>query len=226
MKTWIKICGTTNAEDAHAAVAAGADALGFILSDSRRKVSAEEVRSIVTGLPAGVEKIGVFVNENAEVVAEAITSAGLTGVQLHGDESPQYGSRLRQMLGNGTKILVAISAGSDQRERFSSFSGAENSVDAFIVDSGNVTMRGGTGQVFDWLRESDFVMALQENVRVVIAGGLSPENVGAAVTLFRPWGLDVVTGVEVSYGKKDHEKLRRFISAVRDADAKGIAATP
>src|SRR5207237_1273950 len=103
--------------------------------------------------------------------------------------------------------------------RLGAFEGGEDFVDALMVDSGNVTMRGGTGQVFDWLRASDFVMSLQQRSRVVIAGGLNPDNVAAAVCLFRPWGVDVVTGVEKSPGKKDHEKLKSFIAAVRTADA-------
>jgi phosphoribosylanthranilate isomerase len=219
MKTWIKICGTTNLADALAAVDAGADALGFLFADSRRRVEPETVKAIVAELPATTEKIGVFVNEPVDVVMNVAREAGLTGVQLHGDESPQYVSHLRQISGSKLiKILKSISAEAAQSQGLGSFAGFEECVDVLMVDSGNVIMRGGTGQVFDWLRTSDFVMGLQQRSRVVIAGGLDPQNVGAAICLFRPWGVDVVTGVEKEFGKKDNAKIRSFIAAVRAAD--------
>ncbi|MCU1308300.1 MAG: phosphoribosylanthranilate isomerase [Acidobacteriaceae bacterium] len=219
MKTWIKICGTTNLADALAAVDAGADALGFLFADSRRRVELETVKAIVAELPANTEKIGVFVNEPAEVVMKVARDAGLTGVQLHGDESPKYVNELRQISGdNRIKVLKSISAEAAQSQGLGSFSGCEECVDVLMVDSGNVIMRGGTGRVFDWLRSSDFVMSLQQRSPVVIAGGLDPQNVGAAICLFRPWGVDVVTGVEKKFGKKDHAKVRSFIAAVRAAD--------
>ncbi|MCU1309354.1 MAG: phosphoribosylanthranilate isomerase [Candidatus Angelobacter sp.] len=219
MRTWIKICGTTNLADALAAVDAGADALGFLFADSRRRVEPETVKAIVTELPASTEKIGVFVNEPAEFVMKVARETGLTGVQLHGDESPQYVTQLRQISGaNRIKIMKSISAEAGQSQGLGFFTGREECVDVLMVDSGSVIMRGGTGQVFDWLRSSDFVMSLQQRSPVVIAGGLDPQNVVAAICLFRPWGVDVVTGVEKEFGKKDHAKIRSFIAAVRAAD--------
>jgi phosphoribosylanthranilate isomerase len=226
MRTWVKICGNTNLVDALAAIDAGANALGFLFADSRRRVELETVKQIVTELPPGVETIGVFVNEPAEFVVNIALAAQLSGVQLHGDESPEYVKRLREMTdGTPIKVIKSISADAAHSQKLGSFAGCEDCVDALMVDSGNVTMRGGTGQVFDWLRASDFVMSLQQRSPVVIAGGLNPENVAAAICLFRPWGVDVVTGVEKEYGKKDHEKIRAFIAAVRTADAQRSSIT-
>jgi phosphoribosylanthranilate isomerase len=227
MATWVKICGNTNLEDATAAVDAGADALGFLFADSRRRVEAGAVKEIVSALPPEVETIGVFVNEPAEKVFDVAREVGLTGVQLHGDESPEYVQQLVRMFGpKRLKIIKSISAETAQSGRLPCFAGVDESVNAFIVDSGNVTMRGGTGQVFDWLRASDFVMSLQQRSRVIIAGGLNPENVAAAICLFRPWGVDVVTGVEKEFGKKDYNKLRAFIAAARAADPQPYTRKP
>jgi phosphoribosylanthranilate isomerase len=219
-KTWIKICATTNLADAQASVNAGANALGFLFADSRRQVEPSVVKDIVAQLPPEIETFGVFVNEPADHVMKLVREAGLSGVQLHGDESPAYVKLLREMSG-GKKISIikSISAHASHAYGMGGFSGGDALVDALIVDSGTVTMRGGTGQVFDWLRTSDFVMDMQQRANVVIAGGLSPENVAAAISLFRPWGVDVVTGVEREFGKKDHEKIRSFIANVRNADA-------
>jgi phosphoribosylanthranilate isomerase len=219
MRTWIKICGTTNVADALAAVDAGADALGFLFADSRRRVEPETVKAIIAQLPAATEKIGLFVNEPAEFVMKVALETGLTGVQLHGDETPQYVGQLRQMSGcDRIKIMKSISAEAAQSQGLGIFTGCEECVDVLLVDSGNVNMRGGTGRVFDWLGTRDFVMGLQQRSPVVIAGGLDTQNVGAAISLFRPWGVDVTTGVEKEFGKKDHAKIRTFIAAVRAAD--------
>ena len=226
MRTWIKICGTTNREDALAAVDAGADALGFLFADSRRRVKPETVKAIIAELPAATEKIGLFVNEPAEFVMRVACETGLTGVQLHGDESPRYVSRLRQIAAiPRIKIMKSISAEAAQSQGLVFFNGYQECVDVLLVDSGNAIMRGGTGRVFDWLATRDFVMSLQQRSPVVIAGGLDPQNVGAAISLFRPWGVDVTTGVEKEYGKKDHEKIRAFIAAVRTADAQQSSTT-
>jgi phosphoribosylanthranilate isomerase len=226
MTTWVKICGNTNLVDALAASDAGANALGFLFADSRRRVELETVKGIVAELPPGIETIGVFVNVPVDFVVNIAREAHLSGVQLHGDESPDYVRRLREMtVSDPIKVIKSVSADAAHSQKLGQFEGCEDCVDALMVDSGNVTMRGGTGQVFDWLRASDFVMSLQQRSPVVIAGGLNPENVAAAVCLFRPWGVDVVTGVEKEYGKKDHEKLRAFITAVRTADAQQSSIT-
>jgi phosphoribosylanthranilate isomerase len=226
VKTWIKICGTTNLADAQAAVAAGADALGFIFSDSRRLLQPEQAKAIIDELPERIEKIGVFVNEPVERVMEIFSAVGLTGVQLHGDESAEYLTALRQKNTRGMRVIKSISANITLEQNRNAFAGSEEHVDAFMIDSGNADMRGGTGEVFDWLTASDFVSAMKQKKKVIVAGGLNPQNVAAAIGLFRPWGVDVVTGVEEIHGKKDHAKLQRFVAAVRDADIQGVAATP
>jgi phosphoribosylanthranilate isomerase len=222
MRTWIKICGTTNIEDAQACVHADVDALGFIFAESARRVDVETTRQVVSALPEHIEKIGVFVNESHDLVVNTVREAGLTGVQLHGDESPAYVKQLIRLFGDmHVKILKAIPADLGRTSGLGYFDGGEEFVDAVMIDSGNVQLRGGTGQVFDWLRSGDFIMWLEQRAKVIVAGGLSPDNVSAAVSLFHPHGVDVVTGVEATKGKKDHAKVRAFVEAVRKADGAG-----
>lgn len=222
MRTWIKVCGTTNLEDARACVDAGVDALGFIFTESARRVDPQTTKQIASAIPEHIEKIGVFVNESHEVVLNTVHQAGLTGVQLHGDESPAYVKGLIRLCGDSqVRILKAIPATLGRASGLGYFDRGEELVDAMMVDSGGVQLRGGTGQVFDWLRAGDFIMWLEQRVKVIVAGGLSPENVSAAVSLFHPYGVDVVTGVEASKGKKDHAKVRAFVEAVRKANGSG-----
>ena len=219
MRTWVKLCGNTNLEDARLCVEAGADAVGFIFCESPRRTDVAMARDIIRQLPAEVEKVGIFVNETAQQVVDTAREAGLTGVQLHGDEPPEYVKDLLRLLGDDKlKIIKSIPAALGRSSGLGYFDGGENFVDAIMVDSGLANLRGGTGQVFDWLRAGDFIMWLEQRVKVVVAGGLNPENVGAAVSLFHPSGVDVVTGVEEKYGKKDPAKVRAFIAAVRHTE--------
>jgi phosphoribosylanthranilate isomerase len=219
MNTWIKMCGMTNLADAQACVAAGANAIGLIFADSRRRASLEVAREIAAAIPPEVERIGVFVNEPVETVMGIARQADLTGVQLHGDESPRYVKELlRSAAERPLRIIKAIPAELGRSSGLGYFDGGENFVNAIMVDSGSVQLRGGTGQVFDWLRAGDFILWLEQRSKVIIAGGLNPENVRAAISLFHPAGVDVVTGVEQSYGKKDHEKVKRFVASVRSAE--------
>jgi phosphoribosylanthranilate isomerase len=221
LKTWIKICGTTNLVDALAAAQAGVDALGFIFAESPRRVEPQVAGEIAQELPPNLEKIGVFVNESPEYVLQVAKEAALTGVQLHGDESPDYIKTLVSILHIPLKIIKAIPAEQGKAGAPAQYGAQEELVDAFMVDSGTRSQRGGTGKVFDWLRASDLILGLQATTPVIIAGGLTPENVSSAVCLFRPFGVDVVTGVEREPGHKDHEKVRRFIASVRSADCAG-----
>lgn len=224
MQTWIKICGTTNLIDAQACVEAGADAIGYIFADSPRRADPTTSGQISQALPPHIEKIGVFVNEPPEVVLDAARQAGLTGVQLHGDESPSYVKDLLRMAeSTKLRIIKTIPANLGRSSGLGYFDGGENFVDAIMVDSGSVQLRGGTGQVFDWLRAGDFIMWLEQRAKVIVAGGLNPQNVGAAISLFHPAGVDVVTGVEATHGKKDPEKVRAFIAAVRRAEKARVA---
>jgi len=219
MNTWIKMCGTTNLVDAQTCVDAGANAIGFIFAESPRRADPKLAKEISRALPREVERIGVFVNEPVEAVVRTADEAELTGVQLHGDESPAYVKDLmRRSADRALRVIKTIPAGLGRSSGLGYFDGGESFVDAIMVDSGSVQLRGGTGQVFDWLRAGDFILWLEQRSKVIIAGGLNPENVGAAVSLFHPSGVDVVTGVEQSYGKKDPEKVKAFVASVRAAE--------
>ena len=220
MKTFVKICGTTNLVDALASLELGADALGFIfVEESKRRVDPEFAKEIIAELPQGAQVFGVFVNEPASYVAEVAREIGLTGVQLHGEESPRQVSSIRQATEDLQLVIVkALPASIVQQHTLGYFAGGEELVDAIMVDSGSEQKRGGTGKPFDWMLAAASIAELQRRNKVIIAGGLTPANVSAAVALLRPWAVDAVTGLEREPGKKDHAKLRAFISAVRTVD--------
>jgi phosphoribosylanthranilate isomerase len=213
---WIKFCGTTNLEDARAAAAVGADAVGFLFAPSPRRIDPEAARAIIAQLPPGLEKVGVFVNQTVEHLREVAVYAGLTAMQLHGDESPEFARNLRQSA-PGLRIFKAVAVAPGVEGVLRRFAGSA-AVDAVLLDSAprpGDPSRGGTGRSFDWSRAVVFVPGLTQ--RVILAGGLSPENVGVALRKLRPWGVDVCTGVESEPGRKDHDKLRAFVAAVRTA---------
>jgi len=219
MSTWIKMCGTTNLADAQACVDAGVDAIGFIFAESPRQIDARSAGEISRALPEHIERIGVFVNEPPANIVQIAHDASLTGVQLHGDEPPSYVKQLLRIAGElKLRIIKTIPADFGRNMGLGYFEGGEEFVDAIMVDSGSVAIRGGTGQVFDWLRAGDFIMWLEQRTKLIVAGGLNPQNVSAAVSLFHPHGVDVVTGVEEKYGKKDPTKVRAFIESVRTAE--------
>jgi phosphoribosylanthranilate isomerase len=215
--TWVKICGTTNLVDAQMSVAAGADALGFIFASSPRQVELGLAAEIVAAVSGEVETIGVFVNESPARVAEIVHQVGLSGAQLHGDESTKQLAEFRRALGQ-LKIIKSLQAGSLQQNSdliLEQYLGAHEQVDAILLDSGSTQQRGGTGLPFDWEGAWPIALHIREKMPLIIAGGLSPANVAQAIELFRPWGVDVVSGVESEPGKKDEAKLRGFMAAVR-----------
>lgn len=220
--TWIKICGTTNVEDALASVEAGADALGFVFAPSPRRISPRDAARITAALPASVEKIGVFVNQTVELVLDTVEKAGLTGVQLHGDEDLSFGQRLRRDARPKLRLLKAVSLRELGEAKGKTFAvaaaeGAAAVFSGLLLDSGDGDKRGGTGLAFDWQEAAPMTRLLAKKFPLIIAGGLKPENVGKALQIFHPWGVDVVSGVEQAPGKKDPAKLRAFIAAVRGA---------
>jgi phosphoribosylanthranilate isomerase len=219
--TWIKICGNTNLADAKLAIAAGADAVGFIFAPSARQITQEAAAEIIEALPTKVAKIGVAVNQSPDYLARLAQNVGLTGLQLQGDEPGDqlwaYRSALQPRTIIKTLQASALLAGDD--EFLYQYLGVSEFFDAVLLDAGSATQRGGTGVPFDWNAMVSTVSRIKETIPVIIAGGLSPENVGDAVRLFRPWGVDVVSGVESQTGKKDEAKLRAFIQAVRAVDA-------
>jgi phosphoribosylanthranilate isomerase len=226
--TWIKICGTTSLEDALAAVDAGADALGFVFAPSPRRISPRDAARITAALPAAVEKVGVFVNQSLELVVDTVEKAGLTGVQLHGEEDGRFARRLREQVRSQLLLLKAISMNEVGKAKGKTFAiaaagDAAAAFSALMLDSGSHTTRGGTGLAFDWQEAVPVARLLARKFKLIIAGGLNPDNVAKALRTFQPWGVDVASGVEQSPGKKDREKLQAFVAAVRACEATALA---
>lgn len=202
---FVKICGITDLADARAAADAGANALGFnFWRPGRRYIAPEGAAEIIAALPDRVWKVGVFVDEEPALVLEIAKKAGLSALQLHGKEAPQY----LEWLGPYRK-LKAIRVDDD----FAPESLARYPAYAFLLD-GAGSAPGGTGNAFDWQR----AIAAKQFGRVILAGGLTPENVAEAVRRVGPWGVDVASGVESEPGKKDPRLVEQFIRAVREAE--------
>jgi phosphoribosylanthranilate isomerase len=202
---WIKICANTNLADALAAADAGADAIGFVFASSPRRILPETAGAITEQVPPFVEKIGVFQNEPLPSLLAAVEQAHLTGAQLHGSESTEYVKELRRERPT-LKIIKGLSPGESASGFMSDF---------ILVDSGPAGSRGGTGKTFDW---SAYAASLRQiSQPVILAGGLTPENVAEAIRILHPFGVDVASGVEATRGMKDHTKLRAFIAAVHAA---------
>ncbi len=200
----VKICGITNLEDARHASACGADALGFVFyPDSPRFIEPELVRRIIAELPPLITTVGLFVNESPERIREVVALCGLDTVQLHGDEGPDQCSY------PPCRVIKALRL-HDQMDDdvFSAYRVAALLLDAYVPDR-----FGGTGHRCDWQRAA--VAAAQH--RVILAGGLNPENVTEALNQVRPYGVDVSSGVEIEPGKKDPERVARFIRLAKEA---------
>jgi phosphoribosylanthranilate isomerase len=221
---WIKICANTSLEDALLAAEAGADAVGFVFAPSPRQVTAVEVAAIVPHLPVAVEKIGVFVDATLEEIVSTVEACGLTGVQLHFDAAPELPAQLHQWLGPELRILgvVHFSAGTGEQQAARMAEHVRNPhVDAVLVDSRTEMAVGGTGVTFDWVeaRKALFQNAEAQGdevkTRRIAAGGLNPDNVAEAIAALRPWGVDVVSGVEAALGRKDKAKVREFVARAR-----------
>lgn len=202
----VKICGITSLDDALAAVEAGADALGFVFyRGSQRSVDPEVVRRIVVRLPPFVLPVGVFVNEEAEKIREIMDHCGLALAQLHGDETATYCEAL------GRPVLQALRLrGREDFLAMAEYKGRAG-VRGFIVDTISDTLYGGTGMVADWALAAEAARA----TLILLAGGLTPENVREAVETVRPYGVDVSSGVEAAPGRKDPAKMRAFVRAAR-----------
>lgn len=216
--TWIKICGITNLADALTAVDAGADAVGFVFYEkSPRKADPEVVRAIMARLPERIERVGVFVDESVEGILNTVTRVGLTAVQLHGSGcgKPEL---IQRLIASAHLRIFRVLRGDEIDSVFSSKESAKNGINAFFLDSGTPELPGGTGRVFDWKGAASRVEAISKYAKVVVAGGLNSTNAAEAIRILKPWGVDVSSGVEAKPGKKSHEKIRAFISAVRKAD--------
>jgi phosphoribosylanthranilate isomerase len=230
--TWVKICGMTNLEDALTAVDAGADAVGFVFYEkSPRNISVEAAREIVEKLPESVEKVGVFVGETAEKVLEISEKAELTIAQTYPDfRNPLSIPDDRFLEKASLRLIVALPASQLQQEEsedsdmiagFRASSKFRERVVAMLLDSGTSNRPGGTGKKFDWQNAAPMTDLMSHiGLNLIVAGGLTPPSVGEAIRVLTPWGVDVVSGVEATPGKKDPEKVRAFVRAVRDADRK------
>ena len=200
----VKICGVTRLEDALAAVRLGADALGFnFWPGSKRYLPPAEARAIVQRLPPLVTAVGVFVDPTRDEVARAVEASGVVMAQLHGDEPPEL------CLSMPVPVLKAIRV----HDLHALAQLASYEVRGFVLDTPSPGY-GGSGRTFDW----SLVFEAARAMPVVLAGGLTPENVGEAVRRVRPWAVDVASGVESAPGVKDPDKLRRFFEAVKEAE--------
>jgi phosphoribosylanthranilate isomerase len=216
--TWIKICGITNLEDALTAVKAGADALGFVFYEkSPRRIDPERVREIIAALPGAIEKVGVFVEESAEQVRETAERTGLTAVQLSRMET-LVGCMRKTTAPHQLKKILSISAEHLADGEFFTAGDFARTLFALMIDSGTPAQPGGTGRRFDWVSARTTMEWLNDICPTIVAGGLSPANVAEALTMFAPWGVDVSSGVEAAPGKKDPDKVRAFVQAVRAAE--------
>jgi phosphoribosylanthranilate isomerase len=198
---FVKICGITNEDDALLSVALGADAVGFVFAPSTRQIAAQKVYDITRRLPPEILTVGVFRNEHPKLVIETVQRAGLRAAQLHGHETPD---EVAEVAAQVRWVIKAVVAGSNDARRADQFA-----TDMILVDA----PAPGSGKVFDWGLVDD----VAEGVRIILAGGLNPDNVGGAVKRVRPWGVDVSSGVEKSPGKKDALKLKAFIANARAA---------
>jgi phosphoribosylanthranilate isomerase len=202
----IKICGITNENDALSAAGLGADALGFIFyKGSKRYIDPKEAGRIISSLPPFVSAVGVFVNQSIGEIKEYARLSGIDTVQLHGDETPVFCGEVPYRMIKAVRVKDAVNIA--EVELYP--------VRAILFDKHSDEMYGGTGSSFDW----GVLKGLEISKKIILSGGLTPENVSQAVRLVKPYGVDVSTGVEDAPGKKNQEKMRKFIEAVKDGGA-------
>ena len=238
--TWVKICGMTNLEDALVAVDAGADAVGFVFYEkSPRRVTVEAAREISSRLPRTVEKVGVFAGESLEHAVDTARQAGFESLQEYpltrfgieqdsgakaigiGGLKVYWAFPMAMFMGDSAKNIAGFLPQQPKPSLKMMISYPESPRApniSLVLDSGSSQQPGGTGRVFDWYDAKSAVKELSSCWRIVVAGGLNPENVCDAIDVLKPWGVDVVSGVEALPGKKDPEKVRAFVRAVREMD--------
>lgn len=203
--TKIKICGITNLEDAMAALDFGADALGFVFfRESPRNISPEKAAEIIARLPAFTTTVGVFVDDLREKIMRIVDQTGISIIQLHGEEPPEACLLTRKVIkGIRVKSLESL----EPLKRY------QGLVSAFLLDTFAPHLPGGTGQAFNW----DIAVDAKNFGRIILAGGLTPENISEAIRRVNPYAVDVSSGVEVVKGKKDHQKMKLFIERAKGA---------
>jgi phosphoribosylanthranilate isomerase len=207
--TIIKICGITNLDDALAAVAAGADALGFnFYKASPRYIAPQNARAIIEQLPGSVLTVGIFVNESLKSARSIANQTGIAALQLHGDESPDY---CRELARDHCVIKTFAVSGDFNIHLTQAYK-----VDAIMLDTRDNRLRGGTGRAFDW---SVAQRVCQLVPKLFLAGGLSPENIEEAIETVRPYAVDACSALEDTPGKKNHERMRAFVKTARNVKA-------
>ncbi|NWF76977.1 MAG: phosphoribosylanthranilate isomerase [Nitrospirae bacterium] len=206
MPVRVKICGITNIADAFAAIEAGADALGFVFyKASPRSITPEKASEIIRKIPPLLSTVGVFVNENPVKIKKIINITRIDVVQLHGEEPPD----MCELISN--KIIKAFRVKS--LESLDPLIHYKNKVSAFLLDTYTPDIFGGTGQIFNW----DIAIDAKQFGQIILAGGLTPDNITSAVKRVRPYAVDVSSGIESEKGKKDHKKMKLFIQKAKEA---------
>ena len=200
----VKVCGIKEPEDARVAADAGADAIGLIFAESPRKVGVELAREIAAALPEGVLKVGVFVDAEPDEVLRIAREVGLDYAQLHGDEGPEAVAKIRS---GGLGVIKALRV----RDTASLREMVRYDTDFFLLDAYSEKARGGTGTRFDW----GLAKAVRGCANILVSGGLGPENVREAIEFFEPYGVDASSSLEEKPGKKNDERVRRFVSAAK-----------
>ena len=207
----VKVCGITNLDDALAAVECGADALGFVFAPSPRQVTAEIGRKIAEGLPPFIYRVGVFVNSDLKRVKQTMASCHLDMAQLHGDEDADYCDAL---FPRAIKVFTITNIQSERELR-------KYGVAAYMLDTDKGTAFRSSEQIQLW----QLAHRLGEYRPVILAGGLTPNNVGEAIEIARPYAVDVSSGVESEPGKKDHAKMQAFIQTAKSVGARQSASS-
>jgi phosphoribosylanthranilate isomerase len=224
---WIKICGNTSLEDVHLVAEAVADAAGFVFAPSPRRVSMAQISAIMPGFPDDLTAVGVFNTQNFDEIVSALRSGGLHGVQLHGELDFALAEKLRRELGPDLFLIQTLHwdlsrdparAEENLRNELRAVA-RHDDIDVILLDARTASASGGTGRTIDWARARDVIAAEAGKTRIVLAGGLTPENVAEAIHTVKPWGVDVSSGVERLPGQKDPARVRAFILAARTAFA-------
>ena len=229
---FVKICANTNLADAQLAAELGADAVGFVFAPSKRQVSADQVAAITAHLPGNVLTVGVFGTTDAEQIISGVRTAGLRGVQLHCAPNPELAEVLNCAFEGHVQLIQTVPYAIDAADRAAADEAFAASlatalqtpaISAVLLDAARGNASGGLGLTFDWRQAAALVRRAYNEARdetrelpkLIVAGGLRAENVGEAIAMLQPWGVDVASGVEASPGRKDPERLRAFLDAAR-----------
>jgi phosphoribosylanthranilate isomerase len=203
----VKVCGITCLEDAQMAVQSGADALGFIFAPSPRRISPEKAREITKAIPPFVKTVGVFVDERPDVVRRITQFCGIDPIQFHGEESPDLCGEFT------TRVIKAFRVrGGSVLPSIRPYQGR---IRAVLLDAFSHERHGGTGQIFDW---DIAVRAKRLRIPVILSGGLNPSNIGDAISMVRPFAVDVNSGIEKRPGKKDPLLMEKLMERIRNID--------